>query len=72
MPSVSAMSAIRAADTVASRASERAAVSAYTTSIADGEDRDHERVGGDAEPEPEASQERAGQHEQEGDGQRRS
>ena len=72
VPSVSAMSAIRVADTIASRASEPAPVSASTTSMPTAKTVTTNGFAAIAEPEPEPAEQRAGEHEQEGDGHRRS
>ena len=67
MPSVRAMSAMRAADTVARRANDAPPPTPEDRDHADGEDRQHERVGRDPHAQPESPEQRTRDEEQERD-----
>ena len=67
VPSVRAMSAMRAADTTASSATEPPPAAAQHDDHEPGEHGDHERVGGDPQPQPEPAEQRTREQEQERD-----
>ena len=67
MPSVRAMSAMRAADTIAQQRERGAAGDRVGRDHRDGEQRQDDRVRGDPQPQAEPTQQRAGEEDQEAD-----